>query len=113
MVAGLSPSLYKSGTVSIALPTLLANGTASAAEAIARALQLEGNIVIGKKTYGKGIAQRMFKIYGGGGIPSVGIGKYIGHTHCALMLSTQRRGCSYSEGVICNVCFLYSAGVIL
>lgn len=59
LVAGLSPSLYKSGTV------------------------------------------------------SVGIGKYIGHTHCALMLSTQRRGWSYSEGVICNVCFLYSEGVIL
>lgn len=48
--------------------TLTNHGTASAAEAIARALQLDGNTVIGKKTYGKGIAQRMFKIYGGGGI---------------------------------------------
>jgi len=39
--------------------------TMSAAEAIALSLQDDGNIVIGQKTYGKGVAQRMYNIYGG------------------------------------------------
>ena len=40
--------------------------TMSAAEAIALSLQDDGNIVIGEKTYGKGVSQKIFDIYGGG-----------------------------------------------
>lgn len=42
------------------------NKTMSAAELIALALQDDGNIVIGQKTYGKGISQQIFNIYGKG-----------------------------------------------
>ncbi len=46
---------------------ILTNGkTMSSAEAIALALQEDGNIVIGQKTYGKGVSQKTFNIYGGG-----------------------------------------------
>lgn len=40
--------------------------TMSAAEAIALSLQDDGNIIIGEKTYGKGVSQKIFNIYGGG-----------------------------------------------
>lgn len=42
------------------------NRTMSAAEAIAAALQDNGNIVIGQKTFGKGVSQKIINIYGGG-----------------------------------------------
>lgn len=42
------------------------NKTMSAAEVIALSLQEAGNIVIGQQTFGKGVSQEYFPIYGGG-----------------------------------------------
>lgn len=63
-----SCAVYKSDLINKPFDeiTVLTNGkTASAAEAVALSLQDDGNIIIGEKTYGKGVAQKKYYIYGG------------------------------------------------
>lgn len=61
--------VYQSNLVEKPFETIIVltnRRTMSAAELIAFSLQEDGNIIIGEKTFGKGVSQISYKVYGGG-----------------------------------------------
>lgn len=65
----MNTKIYKSSLIEkpFRKMVVITNGkTMSSAEAIAAALQDDGNLILGEKTYGKGVSQKSFNLYGNG-----------------------------------------------